>query len=241
MTNEPVSFDEGAIARLRDIGGQQLVYQLLESFLLKTPPRLAAARQGVQDGDMDMVTRAAHSLKSSTSNVGATAMFALTSRLEQEAFYKHSAALPDLVRQLGEAFESVRPLLEAAFKGAAERPRIAVVEDNADNRLLVRAMLADDYDVSEYESGPEALAGVRSLRPAVILLDVSLPGMDGLDVLARLRADEATKGIPAIALTAHAMEGDREKYLTAGFNDYVAKPIIDENVLRKAITSLLAR
>jgi CheY-like chemotaxis protein len=117
--------------------------------------------------------------------------------------------------------------------------RIAVVEDNPDNRLLVRAILEDRFEIEEYESGVDALTGLRADRPDLVLLDISLPGMDGTEVLAALRADHGLRGLPVIALTAHAMAGDREKYLETGFDDYVTKPIVDEAVLLGAIDRLL--
>lgn len=116
---------------------------------------------------------------------------------------------------------------------------VAVVEDNPDNRLLVRAILEDLYAIEEYENGTEALAGLRAQPPDLVLLDISLPGMDGTEVLRAMRADPALQGLPAIALTAHAMAGDREKYLSSGFNEYVTKPIVDEDVLLDAIRQCL--
>lgn len=113
--------------------------------------------------------------------------------------------------------------------------RLALVEDNADNRLLVHALLDDRYAVTDYETGAGALAGIPASRPDLVLLDVSLPEMDGTEVLRRLRADPALAGLPVVALTAHAMAGDREKYLALGFDDYVAKPIVDEQLLFDAI------
>ncbi len=117
--------------------------------------------------------------------------------------------------------------------------RIALVEDNADNRLLVQAILEGAYQVEEYESGPEALAGLRAGRPDLVLLDISLPGMDGVEVLREIRGTNALAGLPVVALTAHAMAGDRQKYLGLGFDDYVTKPIVDENVLLTAIARLI--
>lgn len=241
MEKEFVSLDEGAIERLRQIGGYQLVHELLGVFLRNTPLRIEAVFQGLREGDSLAVMHAAHSMKSSAANVGAAVLAHIASALEREARIPNVAALPDLVRRLAEAFAAVRPLLEERRNAAAARPRLALVEDNADNRLLVRAMLANDYDISEYETGIEALAGIRASPPQLILLDVSLPGMDGIQVLAHLRADDATKDIPAIALTAHAMAGDRERFIDAGFRDYIAKPIVDETVLRRAINRALAR
>lgn len=117
---------------------------------------------------------------------------------------------------------------------------IALVEDNPDNRLLVRAILEDLYDITEYESGNEALEGLKRDRPALVLLDISLPGMDGTEVLRHIRTDESLRDLPVVALTAHAMTGDREKFLSAGFDDYLTKPIVDEQVLIGVIGRLLA-
>ena len=118
-------------------------------------------------------------------------------------------------------------------------PTIAVVEDNADNRLLLQAILGDQYDLVEYENGVEALTGISRARPDLVLLDISLPGMDGTEVLHAIRADVTLRTLPVIALTAHAMAGDREKFLSAGFDDYVTKPIVDETPLFTAIKRLL--
>src|SRR5205085_2426450 len=95
--------------------------------------------------------------------------------------------------------------------------KIALVEDNADNRLLVQVVLGDLFDVTAYENGQEALDGFAKDKPDLILLDISLPKMDGNEVLRRIRADEAIRDLPVLALTAHAMAGDREKFLAAGF------------------------
>lgn len=113
--------------------------------------------------------------------------------------------------------------------------KVAVIEDNPDNRMLVQALLEDRYDISEYESGVDAVARLGDDVPDLILLDISLPEMDGTEVLAWIRQQPSLKELPVIALTAHAMAGDREKYLAAGFNDYVTKPIVDEDVLIGAI------
>jgi CheY-like chemotaxis protein len=116
---------------------------------------------------------------------------------------------------------------------------LALVEDNKDNRLLIQAFLSDKYAIVEYENGPAALEGIAASVPDLVLLDISLPGMDGLEILKRLRAEERFRTLPIIALTAHAMTGDRERFLGAGFNDYIAKPIVDEGLLHAAIERLL--
>jgi CheY-like chemotaxis protein len=105
--------------------------------------------------------------------------------------------------------------------------RIAVIEDSAVNRLVARVLLEDRFELHEYDSGPEALEGMHRHRPDLVLLDISLPDMDGTVVLARIRADRDLRDLPVIAVTAHAMDGDRERYLAAGFDEYVSKPIAD--------------
>jgi len=113
--------------------------------------------------------------------------------------------------------------------------KIAVVDDNADNRLIIRTILEDQYDIVEFSSGMEAIEGFKKSKPDVVILDISLPEMDGTEILRRIRGDPNLHDLPVIALTAHAMVGDRERYLAAGFNDYVAKPILDMKLLFSTI------
>lgn len=126
--------------------------------------------------------------------------------------------------------------------GAPEPPGralVGVVEDNPDNRLVVRAMLRRHFDLIEFEEGASALAGFDDRRPDVVLLDISLPGMDGPEVLRRIRADAGLASIPVVALTAHAMTGNREELLALGFDDYVPKPILDPADLVARIRALV--
>lgn len=119
--------------------------------------------------------------------------------------------------------------------------RIALVEDNPDNRLLVQAILDGVYEIDEYETGSDALHGMQQRLPHLVLLDISLPGMDGEEVLRRMRAHPQLSQLPVIALTAHAMSGDRERFLGLGFDEYVTKPIVDESVLLGAVARLMPR
>lgn len=104
--------------------------------------------------------------------------------------------------------------------------RILVVEDNPDNRVLISDVLMSlDYDVSVAVDGQEGIAKTGSDKPDLILMDMSLPVLDGWEATRRLKADPLMSHIPIIALTAHAMVGDREKAIDAGCNDYISKPI----------------
>ena len=103
---------------------------------------------------------------------------------------------------------------------------VLVVEDNEKNRKLARDVLAHQgYRVLEAESGEEGLRLAGAERPALILMDIHLPGIDGIEALRRLRADDATRAIPVIAVTASVMANDRQKIMAAGFDGYQSKPI----------------
>ncbi len=105
-------------------------------------------------------------------------------------------------------------------------PQVLVVEDNDRNMKLFRdVLLASGYRTLEATTGASALAAVLEHRPALVLMDIQLPDIDGIEALDRLRADKRTASIPVVALTAQAMEGDRERFLAAGFDGYLSKPV----------------
>jgi len=108
--------------------------------------------------------------------------------------------------------------------------RVLIVEDNEKNMKLVRDILqAVGYAPIEASSGEEAIALATAEAPALVLMDIQLPDLDGAAALQRLRADERTARVPVLALTAQAMQGDRERFLAAGFDGYLSKPIdVDE-------------
>jgi len=119
--------------------------------------------------------------------------------------------------------------------------KILLVEDNEMNRdMLSRRLERKGYEVAIAVDGGQGLDMARSETPDLILMDMSLPVMDGWEATRRLKADDATKRIPVIALTAHAMSGDREKALDAGCDDYDTKPIELPRLLSK-IETLLER
>ena len=104
--------------------------------------------------------------------------------------------------------------------------RVLVVEDNEKNMKLVRDVLqASGYSTFEATTGEEAVERALSQAPALVLMDVQLPGIDGVEALEQLRQDERTSSIPVLALTAQAMSGDRERFLDAGFDGYLSKPV----------------
>jgi two-component system, cell cycle response regulator DivK len=104
--------------------------------------------------------------------------------------------------------------------------RILVVEDNEKNMKLFRDVLvATGYRTLEATTGSEAVDLASEHMPDLVLMDIQLPDLDGVQALRRLRADRRTAGIPVLALTAQAMHGDRERFLAAGFDGYLSKPV----------------
>ena len=122
-------------------------------------------------------------------------------------------------------------------KGSAAK--ILVVEDNQDNReMVVKVLKFNGYQVIEAVNGEEGIEKAKTEAPALILLDIYLPKMDGYEVARRLKGDTGLRDIPIIALTAHAMKGHREQALAAGFDGYISKPI-DIRELPKQIEQYL--
>src|SRR5688572_6718307 len=116
---------------------------------------------------------------------------------------------------------------------------ILIVDDNPANLKLARVLLtAEGYEVRTAEAAEEALEILETFTPRLILMDVQLPGIDGLELTRRLKADPARRGILIVALTAYAMKGDDAKALAAGCDDYVTKPI-DADALYATVARLL--
>jgi len=112
--------------------------------------------------------------------------------------------------------------------------KILLVEDNEMNRdMLMRRLIRRGYEVATASDGEEALEKVRTEQPDVILMDLSLPGIDGWKVTRLLKADKEQQAIPIIALTAHAMTSDRDNALAAGCDDYDTKPVDFDRLLTK--------
>ena len=244
--------------RLIRLGGPRLANELAAIYLDEMPRRIATARTALREGDPEALGEAAHGMRSSSAQLGATELASACEELE------HAADRQDVVTAAtrltvieGRYAEFADWLVEqvgigqnaVANGGGAEMvrgngrgpPIVAVIEDNGDNRLLLDAILSEDFAIDEYAAGAEALAAMPDRVPDVVLLDVSLPGMDGLEVLGRMRGDPVLREVPVVAVTAHAMAGDRERYLAAGFDGYVPKPIVDEEVLIGTVWALLTR
>lgn len=119
---------------------------------------------------------------------------------------------------------------------------LCVVEDNMDSLDLMLDLLGEDYEIKGFSTGPELLEYLETKDrklPVLFILDISLPVMDGMALLRKLKADRDCQSIPALALTAHAMKNDRRRFLNAGFDGYLSKPIVEEKLLFDEIDRLL--
>ena len=127
-------------------------------------------------------------------------------------------------------------------EGAGQGRTVVVVEDNVRSRRLVRDLLeVHGFGIVEAESAEEALQAMQDTRPDLVLLDIQLPGMDGVAALRMLREDPRTADVPAIAVTAYAMRGDEERLLEAGFDAYIAKPIDTREFVPRLLAVMEAR
>ena len=118
---------------------------------------------------------------------------------------------------------------------------ILVVEDNEKNRKLVRDVLTfKGYTIVEAETGEEGVRLARERSPKLVLMDIQLPGISGIEALRQLRADDATRAIPVIAVTASAMDRDRQTIMAAGFDAYQSKPLNVKEFMA-AVEAILAR
>ncbi len=110
--------------------------------------------------------------------------------------------------------------------------KVLLVEDNPQNRYLVTFLLErSGYEVVPVEDGERAIEAVEAYLPDVILMDVQLPRMDGIEATRRIKADDRFRHIPVIALTAHSMKSDRARAIEAGCDDYITKPVDTEHLL----------
>lgn len=143
----------------------------------------------------------------------------IESIIPEKTSFHREAELPFLVKKAGD-------------------PTLLLVEDNPDNSMTIKALLGDKYFLLTAEDGISGLQKAINYKPHLVLLDISLPGMDGFEVLKGIRENETTKNTPVVAVTARAMKGDKEALLSFGFDAYVPKPV-DNELLESTINHLL--
>lgn len=244
MPGTAVIINDEIFSELRGLRDGTLLPQLIDSFCLDYPARIAAAQAGLERGDHRAIQHAAHAMRGAAANFGASQVNEIAEEIEQRAEEKNSVGLFELLIKLNaahvrlvERLEIEKKLLLKA-KTQTGRRRIAVVEDDPVNQLLIRSLMEPKFDLTAYDSGAAAAAGIGREKPDLVLLDIGLPDMSGTDVLHAIRAEIGLGNTPIIALTAYAMAGDRETALSNGFDEYLTKPI-NEDALHEAVDRLL--
>jgi CheY-like chemotaxis protein len=122
-----------------------------------------------------------------------------------------------------------------------DRKKIAIIDDLEDNRVIMRKVLELDFTVSDYSDGASALQDLPADPPDLLLLDISMPGMDGFQVLERLRANPRLERVVVVAFTAFANADDAHLYTAAGFDHLIGKPVLDIHALRVELRGLMDR
>jgi len=120
--------------------------------------------------------------------------------------------------------------------------KVYIVEDDEDNADLLIDYYEGDFDFTVFNDSVQAWGDLRSgkvEKPDLFLLDISMPVMDGIELIGKLKSSGEFRGIPAIALTAHAMSTDRDRFIEAGFDEYFSKPITDFEALREKMAALI--
>ena len=121
------------------------------------------------------------------------------------------------------------PIVKPAKLPVTGTPLVLVVEDNPDNMITIKALLDGKCQIIEAEDGQAGVEQAIKHQPHLILMDIALPGMNGIEALNEIRKEEKLEMIPIIAVSASAMKGDREDFIALGFDGYISKPI--DNVL----------
>lgn len=116
-----------------------------------------------------------------------------------------------------------------------ERKKILIVEDNTETQLILKIYMRDYYEVDIVQTAAEGLKKIKKNNYALMILDINLPGeLDGNDVIKRVKNDPELKSVPILVVTAYALKGDKEKYLSMGANGYLAKPVDKKDILKMA-------
>ena len=244
--------NKSSIEHIRQIGGDELVIEIIDLFFDLVPAVMFEIEMACKNLDHNLISDLTHKLRSSCGNLGAYILNDAASELSRLAkeeddkkihpqFEIMQELFHDCVEDLEcikKDFGPVKKSVAASKNNNPDKPVVVFVEDNIDNRVLVNAILSDDYKVIEFDNGADGLCGIEKIIPDIVLLDISLPVMDGMEILKRIRKNPEISKLPVIALTAHAMAGDKERFLTAGFDGYHPKPV-DERELQALIASFL--
>ena len=230
--------DSAMIEQLRSTGGDALVRRMLRLFLVTSADAFRRIDTALESGTLSVVAAAAHHLHSSAAQLRFTDIATIADRIANTARAGSTESLQEDVAALSAALGTVAAALHHELEKLPKPARIAVIDDSEDVRVLVRLVLERQYEVAEYATGSSALAALQRFPVDLLVIDVSLPDMSGIELLEFIKTDPRLRDIPAIALTALTPE-EGASYLDAGFDMHVRKPVLDTDELLAAIGHLL--
>lgn len=230
--------DKTVTDRLRGLGGDALVRRMVRLFLVTSEEARLRIDAALANNHAHVAQAAAHHLFASAAQLRLGGIAELAERVENAArsgeIESAQSLAAELKGSLADAGVELRQFL-AELPGAAS---VVVVDDSEDVRVLLHLILESQFDVTEYETGTTALAGIRRMPPDLIIIDVSLPDMSGVDLLRAIRADDALFNVPAVALTALA-EPEHTSFVETGFDLYIRKPVVDSEEFLRALDRVM--
>lgn len=230
--------DHAVVDKLRSVGGDALVRRMVRLFLVTSEQAMHRMQAALANAALDVVQAAAHHLYSSAAQLQLTDVADLARQLEEAARAGDAAAASTTLIALGPTLARRSGALRDLLAVLPQAARIAVIDDSEDVRVLLRLVLERHFDVAEYDSATSALLGMRRLPPDVVIIDVTLPDMSGVDLLEFMRADAVLSAVPAVALTALS-RSDQSYFEEIGFALHIRKPVLDTDALVGAIGALL--
>ncbi|HEY6223744.1 MAG TPA: EAL domain-containing protein, partial [Gemmatimonadales bacterium] len=228
--------NERALSGIRSFpGGERILESAVQAYLRESTEGLRTLRSACVAGDRDTAQRIAHTLRSSSAMLGAARLSSLYQEMEQEAASASAAQLTRRLEAIQKEYVEVERELRAiepqrvpvAPAAPAERaPLLLVVDDESTSRVILAGLLrADGFVVEEASDGATALQRVAALRPDLVLLDVVMPGMDGFEVCASIRAMAEVALTPIVMVTALDERGALERAFEVGATDFITKPV----------------
>jgi two-component system, cell cycle response regulator DivK len=229
--------DQVVVERLRNVGGDALVRRMLRLFLVTSDEAVTRIQGALSTGALHVVQAAAHHLFASAAQLRLGAIADMSEQLEQAARSGDVQAAQTVADQLTPLIREAGSSLRTLLAQLPQAPRVAVVDDSEDIRVLLRIALEPHFDITDYSDASSALLGIRRFKPDLMIIDISLPDMTGIDLLQLLRTDPNLQRIPAVALT--ALSHAALDYKGEGFEMMIRKPVVETDDLVRSLNQLL--
>ena len=230
--------DPRVIESMRDIGGDALLRRMLRVFLVTSTEAMQRIDAALSQGLGDRIQVAAHHLYASAAQLRLSDLADIAENLEKAARANDIPAAQGFAEALRRALTIARSALGLVLDALPKAPRVAVIEDSEDMRILLHLLLESHFDVTAYSNATSAIADLQRFPPDLMLIDVCLPDVNGIDVLQAVRSDPLLSAIPAVALTA-LTPPEGESYVDRGFDLHIPKPILDSDAMIQSLNALL--